>query len=210
VSENPWLAIPAADYEGHMGASGVDQLAPLRTIFAEVYARLRPSRAAVLGCSTGNGLDVIDASATTRLVGVDLNPDYLAVARARHPQLANVATWLCGRVEDCAIESASLDLIHAALLFEYVDPAVVVPRIAGWLAPGGVLSIVLQLPGGDATISETGFARLRALSDLLRLVPPEVVRDLATRAGLVELSAATIPVGRGKSLWAATFGRLAR
>jgi SAM-dependent methyltransferase len=210
VTDNPWLAIPAADYEGHMGASGVDQLAPLRTIFAGVYARLRPSRMALLGCGTGNGVDVVDAAVTTRFIGVDLNPDYLAIARERHPQLANVATWLCAPVEDCAVEAASLDLVHAALLFEYVDPAIVVPRIASWLAPGGELSIVLQLPGGDATISDTGFASLRALSGVLRLVPPDVLRDLATRSGLVELSAATIPIARGKSLWAATFGHPAR
>jgi SAM-dependent methyltransferase len=210
VADNPWLAIPAADYEGHMGASGVDQLAPSRTIFADVYARLRPSRVALLGCGTGNGVDVVDPGVTARFIGVDLNPDYLAIARARHPQLANVATWLCAPVEDCAIEGASLDLVHAALLFEYVDPAIVVPRIAGWLAPGGVLSVVLQLPGGDATISDTGFASLRTLSALLRLVQPDRLRDLAARAGLVELSAAAIPIARGKSLWAATFARAAR
>jgi SAM-dependent methyltransferase len=210
VADNPWLAIPAADYEGHMGAAGVDQLAPLRAIFADVYARVRPLRMALLGCGTGNGVDVVDARVTTHFIGVDLNPEYLAVARARHPQLAHVANWGCARVEDCEIERASLDLIHAALLFEYVEPAQVLPRIAGWLAPGGVLSVVLQLPGGDATISDTGFASLRALSGLLRLVSPDDLSRLAAGTGLTELTAATVPITRGKSLWTATFVRPAR
>jgi SAM-dependent methyltransferase len=210
VADNPWLAIPAADYEGHMGATGVDQLAPLRAIFADVYARVRPSRMALLGCGAGNGADVVDARITTTFIGVDLNPEYVALARARHPQLARVADWRCARVEDCELAAASLGLVHAALLFEYVDPALVLPRIAGWLAPGGVLSVVLQLPGGDATISDTGFASLHALSALFRLVSPDELRAHAAGSGLVEQSATAIAVARGKSLWAATFARPAR
>jgi len=207
MSDNPWLAIPAADYEGHMGAGGVDQLAPLRAVFADVYARVRPARVAVLGCGTGNGLDVVDAAVTRRFAGVDLNADYLAVARARTPRPAPDSAWICASVDTCDLEPAGFDLIHAALLFEYVDPSRVVPRIADWLAPGGVFSVVLQRSGGDATISDTGFASLRTLTGLLQLVAPERMRALAASAGLVELSATEIPLARDKSFWAATFRR---
>ena len=163
-TDNPWLAIPAADYEGHMGAGGVDQLAPLRAIFADLYARVRPARLAVLGCGPGNGLDVVDPAVTRRFAGVDLSADYLSLARERHPRLAPIATWICSSADRCDLEAAGFDLIHAALLLEYIDASAVVPRIAGWLAPGGVFSVVLQLPGGDARISATGFASLRTLS----------------------------------------------
>jgi len=207
MTDNPWLAIPAADYEGHMGAGGVDQLAPLRAAFADVYARVRPARVAVLGCGTGNGLDVVDAAVTRRFTGVDLNADYLAIARARTPRPAPDSVWICASVDTCDLEAAGFDLIHAALLFEYVDPSRVVPRIAGWLAPGGVFSVVLQRPGGDATISDTGFASVRALSGLLQLVAPERMRALAASAGLLEVSATEIPLARDKSFWAATFRR---
>ena len=81
------------------------------------------------------------------------------------------------------------------------------PRVAGWLAPGGVFSIVLQLPGGDARISATGFTSLQSLSGLMRLVDPDELRGLATRAGLVEQSSREVPLARGKSFWAATFSR---
>jgi SAM-dependent methyltransferase len=205
VTDNPWLAIPASDYEGHMGAAGVDQLGPLRATFADVYRDVRPARVAVLGCGTGNGLDVVDPAVTRRLVGVDLNPDYLSVARQRHPQLAPIATWLCASVDRSDLEPGGFDLIHAALLFEYVDPSAVLPRIAAWLAPRGVFSLVLQLPGGDAAISETGFASLRTLTGLMRLVAPDELRPMAARADLVERSSRTIPLSRGKSFWAATF-----
>jgi SAM-dependent methyltransferase len=140
TAANPWLAIPAADYEGHMGEAGVAQLGPLREIFQEVYREVRPRRVAVLGCGPGGGLDVIEASGTERFVGVDLNPEYLRVARQRHPRLESVAEWVCRPIEECQFEAASFDLIHAALLFEYVDPSVVLPQIGRWLAPRGVLS----------------------------------------------------------------------
>jgi SAM-dependent methyltransferase len=91
MADNPWLTIPAADYEGHMGPAGVGQLAPLQDIFARVYRELRPARVAVLGCGTGNGLDAIDPAVTERLVGVDLNPEYIALARRRHARLAKLA-----------------------------------------------------------------------------------------------------------------------
>jgi len=209
-ADNPWLTIPAADYEGHMGAAGVDQLAPLREIFADLYARVRPARLAVLGCGPGNGLDVVDPTVTRRFAGVDLNADYLSLARQRQARLGPIATWICASVESCDLEASGFDLIHAALLLEYVDPAAVLPRIAGSLAPGGVFSVVLQLPGGDGRISATGFATLQTLSGLMRLVDPADLRRLATGAGLVEQSSRAVPLARGKSFWAATFARPGR
>jgi len=95
------------------------------------------------------------------------------------------------------------------LLLEYLDPTAVLPRVAGWLAPGGVFSVVLQRPGGDARISATGFASLQTLTGLMRLVDPDDLRGLATRVGLVELASRDVPLARGKSFWAATFGRAA-
>lgn len=204
---NPWLEIPAADYEGHMGETGVDQLGPLREILARVYQEVRPRRVAVLGCGPGGGLEIVDPACTERLVGVDLNPDYLALARERHSRLEAIAEWKCVPVQQCDLPAATFDLIHAALMFEYVDPAEVLPAVARWLAPQGVLSVVLQLPGGDAPISDTGFSRLGLLSGLMQLVPPDRLCALAARVGLILRSSAEVPLARGKRFWTGTFAR---
>ena len=42
--QNPWLRIPARDYEGHMGPEGVDQQAALDQILGQVYAEVRPKQ----------------------------------------------------------------------------------------------------------------------------------------------------------------------
>jgi SAM-dependent methyltransferase len=78
---NPWLTVPASDYEGHMTAAG--QLPALSAIFRGVYLEQRPRRVTVLGCATGNGFEHIDPAMTEEVIGVDINAAYLEVARKR-------------------------------------------------------------------------------------------------------------------------------
>ena len=80
---NPWLTISAEDYEAHMASPEVGQLQVLNQLFKVVLEEHRPESMAVLGCSTGNGFEHIDPSTTRRVVGIDINPSYLAVARKR-------------------------------------------------------------------------------------------------------------------------------
>jgi hypothetical protein len=43
-SDNPWLSIPAADYEAHMASPEVGQLPFLNAVFMETLTKLRPSK----------------------------------------------------------------------------------------------------------------------------------------------------------------------
>ncbi|HLK93653.1 MAG TPA: class I SAM-dependent methyltransferase [Polyangia bacterium] len=207
---NPWLSIPAADYEGHMGPGGADQLAPLARIFGEVVGEARPPSVALLGCATGNGLEAIDPAVTSRVVGVDLNPEYLALARSRHGALGDRLDLRCADLLTCALEPAAFALVHAALVFEHLDPAALAPRIAGWLATGGLCSVVLQAAApGEAPppVSRTGFSSLEALSATMRLVsPPELTRLFAAH-GLGERRAWQVPLPHGKAFQVAIYDR---
>jgi hypothetical protein len=73
-SDNPWLSIPAADYEAHMASPEVGQLQFLNAVFKETLARQRPKSLLVPGCATGNGFEHIDFTVTRRIVAVDINP----------------------------------------------------------------------------------------------------------------------------------------
>jgi hypothetical protein len=53
---NPWLSIPAADYEAHMADPAVRQTPFLDAVFARALAAHRPQTVAILGCATGTGL----------------------------------------------------------------------------------------------------------------------------------------------------------
>lgn len=201
MTSNPWLAIPWQDYEGHMSCPAVGQLQLLSSLFAEALASYRPASVAILGCATGNGLEHVDPAVTRTVVGLDLNLAYLAVARRRFagtvPGLELVACNLSSF--DC--RSGSLDLVFAGLIFEYLDPRALVGRVAGWLAPQGVLVAVLQLPSETSgKVSETGYASLRLLDDAMTLIEPGDLQRAAEQAGLVATTARTHRTVSGKSL----------
>jgi SAM-dependent methyltransferase len=114
---NPWLALPLEDYAGHMGSEAVDQLVPLADLFAEALARLRPRSVAVLGVAGGNGLQHVDGTITSRVVGIDVNPGYLAVTRQRFPELRGLELACADLARDTLdVEPVAL---HAALVFEH-------------------------------------------------------------------------------------------
>lgn len=187
-----------------MGPGGVDELAALSTIFAKAYAARRPRRLAVLGVATGNGLEHVDVHLTGRIVGVDVNLTYLAVARQRQRRLGAALELLCGDVERTDLDEGRFDLVHAALLLEYVDLRVVVPRVASWLAPEGAFTVVLQLPGGP-DVRESHHPSVRALAERARLVPPQELRALAEAAGLVERRAFVVPLPTGRRYFTALY-----
>jgi SAM-dependent methyltransferase len=201
---NPWTVVSAADYEAHMGAAGVDQLAPLSQIFEEVYAATQPDRVLVLGCGTGNGLEHVNPKVTNRVVGVDVNLPFLGVARQRYFHLGPKLELYCSEAERFRSPPGSFDLVHVALLLEYVHPEVLVRRIAEWLADRGSCSVVLQLPGGEGP--EPPSRALRLIQKAMRLVPPAELEALFEQYRLARRRAWTVPLRGGRSFWAGVFG----
>jgi SAM-dependent methyltransferase len=204
TTPNPWTVVPAADYERHMGPQGVNQLAPLSAIFEEVYAAAQPDRLLLLGCATGNGLEHVNPAVTKRIVGVDVNLQYLGVARQRFIGLGARLELFCSEAERFRAAPASFDLVHAALLFEYLHPEPLVRRIAEWLAPQGTCSVVLQLPGGDGPVPPS--KTMQIISKAMRLVPPDDLTRLLEHYGLPLRRAKTVPLEHGKRFWVGVFG----
>jgi len=205
TTPNPWTVVPAADYERHMGPQGVDQRAPLSAIFEEVYAAAQPDRLLVLGCGTGDGLEHVNPAVTKRIVGVDVNLQYLGVARQRFIGLGARLELFCSEAERFRAAPASFDLVHAALLLEYLHPEPLVRRIAEWLVPQGTCSVVLQLPGGKGPDAPTKTMQL--IQKAMKLVPPDEVTRIFEHYGLPLRRAKTVPLKHGKSFWVGLFGR---
>ena len=202
---NPWTVVPAPDYERHMGPDGVDQLAPLSSAFQEAYLAAQPDRVLVLGCSTGNGLEHVNPAVTQRIVGVDVNLQYLGIARQRYFHLGPRLELFCSDAEKFRSPPATFDLVHAALLFEYLMPEPLVRRISEWLAPGGTCSVVLQLPGGDGPAAPT--RTMQIIEKAMKLVPPDELTRLFDHYGMPRRRASTVPLRFGKSFWVGVFGR---
>jgi SAM-dependent methyltransferase len=205
-ADNPWLRIPAADYEGHMDAVG--QTAALRQLFASVYGRVRPRRLAVLGCTTGADFGATDSAVTDVAVGVDINPEYLQVAGERLAAAGRNVHLVCGDVLTVELPEAPFDLVHVALLLEYVDPETLFRRFHDWVAPSGYVSIILQeeIPG-IAAVSTTRYKSLQTLAGAMSLRSAEQIAAVATGAGFVCESSRILELPSGKVLVLMLFER---
>src|SRR5450432_1441858 len=180
MERNPWLQIPADDYEAHMDAVG--QSAVLRVLFADAYAERRPRRVAVLGCTTGGDLEQVDPGVTEVVVGIDLNPDYLEIARRRSGALGSGLHLVRGDVLEAELSGGPFDLVHAALLLEYVEPAALFRRIHRWLTPDGICSVVTQEPtAGLPSVSPTEYESLQRLATCMTLRDADEIVHLASQ-----------------------------
>jgi SAM-dependent methyltransferase len=205
TTPNPWCIVPAADYERHMGPEGVDQLAPLSAFFQESYLGTQPDRVLLVGSATGNGLEHVDPGVTRRVVGLDVNLQYLGICRQRFFHLGPSLELYCTSVSAWRSPPQSFDLVHVALVFEYLHPEPLVAQLAGWLSDKGAVSVVLQLPGGEGPVP--ALKALELISRAQKLVPPDELTALFATHGLKLRRARILPLKFGKSFWCATFGR---
>ena len=205
---NPWLLVPANDYEGHMKLPEVGQSPVLASILREDLERLRPMSLAVFGCACGNGFEEIDSHVTVRVAGIDINPAYLAIARDRHASRLNRLDLIEADLLALEPPAEAFDLVHAALVFEYVDPAAAVDVLRHWVKPGGTLTVVLQLPSGSSTpVTSTRYESVRVLAPILKLVDPDVLAGLLTGRDFEESLSRVVPLPGGKAFHVSRWSR---
>ena len=109
-------------------------------------------------------------------------------------------------LESWSPADAAYDLIHCALVLEYVDPCRVLSQAARGLTPDGVVVIVLQLETCDVpAVTETRYESLRRLQPLMRLHSPDEIRAHARRAALLEVAAIRERLPTGKEFYVGRF-----
>ncbi len=198
---NPWLTIPAEDYEAHMASPEVGQFQALNQLFKTVLEEHRPESLAVLGCSTGNGFEHIDPTVTRRVLGIDINPSYLGVARTRFLDSLPMLELLEQDFTSASFAIHPVSLIFAALVFEYVGVGEALRSISRSLTPGGALVAALQLPSPTSTpVTKTRFESLEALAPIMNLVSPEEFSLVCFENGLRAVRQTRIPLEQGKEL----------
>ena len=197
---NPWLGIPAEDYVGHMSHPAVNQRPVLSRLMRQALEEARPRHFLVLGCSTGNGLEYVDPAVTRRVTVVDINAVYLQQLADRFPNPDFDLQIHCSDLNETVLETNAFDLIHAALVFEYVEWRQLVPRLAAALTKRGVLSVVAQRPSATKpAVTATEFTSLLSLEPLFRFVNPGDLISTARAARLTLDLRRTVPLPGGKS-----------
>ena len=197
---NPWLKIPATDYEAHMSLPEVAQTQALNALLFSALTEYAPASLAVFGCTTGNGFEHIDTSQTRRVVGVDINHEYLLILKNRFgrkiPYLQTIEADFTN--SDFQIERVSM--VFAGLVFEYVSIRAALLSIERCMLPGGILVAVLQLTSAEsAPVTATQYRSLELLTPLMHLVSPDEFSDACISIGLRELKTESFPLKMGKA-----------
>ena len=180
--KNPWLNISPEDYEGHMSSSNVGQLEALSKIFGSVIQKIHPKSIMILGSSTGNGFEHLTGE--EKIIGVDINPVYLDQCKNRFAEKLPNMELICADLDSFDYTGEKLDLIHAALIFEYVDVEKLLSKIFCWLKQERIFSAVIQMESRtSAAISENEFSSLKILEPIHNLVSPDLFISKSCEAG---------------------------
>ncbi|MDA8146892.1 MAG: class I SAM-dependent methyltransferase [Thermaerobacter sp.] len=195
-----------ADYEGHMSLPEIAQAQMIADHFEALLREHAPPSLAFIGCAGGNGFDRIDPAVTTRVVGVDINPAYIAATRSRHAERLPGLELYSGDIQYPAVSFDPVDFIYAALVLEYCQVAQTLGRLTLQLAPGGVLSLLLQLPCPDlAPFSPSPFSSLELLMPSHRLKSPAEVQAAAESLGLRLISSDRLALPSSKHFLSLSF-----
>jgi hypothetical protein len=196
---NPWLQIPLEDYEEHMALPSIGQAQMLADQFERLVEQYRPASVAIVGCAGGNGLERIETGTIERIVAVDINPAYIEAVRQRHGQRFARFEPYCADLQSEALNFGPVDMIYAALLFEYVDAVSTLTTLKRNCRSGGMLATVLQLSHAEqAAISPSPYSSLSSLASVMRLVAPADLRNAAEAVGFVLEESQTLTLPSGK------------
>ncbi len=206
---NPWLDVPLEDYEAHMSAPQVGQLRALAELFEAALGRCRPASVAVLGVAGGNGLERLEPAVTTRIVGVDINPAYLAAVRQRFQAKLPLALH-CLDLSVEAVPEPPVKMVHAALIFEHAGTGGCLDAALALVAPGGYFSTVLQICLGNAGpgVGLTPYPSVQKLGEHFRLVEPAELRARIEPRGFKLQHEDRRALPDGKGFWLGIFRRV--
>lgn len=199
---NPWLRIPASDYEAHMALPEVAQAKVLSNLMASALTEYTPMSLAVIGCTTGNGFEHINTARTRRVVGIDINPDYLKILKTRFDSRIPHLELIKADITASDFWTDPVSMVFAGLVFEYVDVLCALRSIFRCLAARGIFLAVLQKTSAESTpVTATRYKSLELLSPIMNLVSPMEFSNICGRVGFQEIKTDTISLKKGKSFF---------
>lgn len=191
-----------------MDSAGVQQLSALSELFKHALDLCLPESVAVLGVAGGNGLEQIDSTVTKRILGIDINQNYLDQVQRRFAELSGLELY-CHDLVERSFNLNPVALVHAALIFEHVELDSALDNALSLVAPEGALSVVLQLPSEDEqAVSSTGYVSMQKLKQDFSLIEISEFQRLLGQKGfrLVRQTKRLLPAG--KALWLGIFTRI--
>lgn len=205
---NPWLEIPLADYEAHMALPSIGQARLIADQLEALVGRFRPHSVGIVGCAGGNGLDRLAGTGVSRVVGVDLNPEYIEQTRERYTGRFPSLELYIADIQTAASLFEPVDFLFVALVLEYVDVDRTMSALRRHCKNDGVLAVISQLPHETMKeVSPSPYTTLSRLAPVMHLISPQELQLRAGHAGFYPEHSSTISSPGGKHFSVDTFRR---
>ena len=130
---------------------------------------------------------------------MDINPSYIASASARYQgKIPGLELYLAD-IQSGPLAFGPVDLIYAALVFEYVSLSAALSNLSRVCRPGGRLVSVLQQPSPQVhALRPHHIGASRSLRRSCSLIPPTEFAECAAKFGFALESEKTLVLGLGK------------
>jgi hypothetical protein len=185
-------------YEAHMGLDGVEQLQALESITRDQLAAFPIQSVAILGIAGGNGLSHIP-DCVRRIVGFDINQDYLDVCRERYGDMGDRLELRCADLSRDGAHVPRVDLVLANLFVEYVG----INQFSGLMQACGAqtVSCAVQVNTEAQFVSDSPYALLFSkIEELHRDIEPRQLNDAMEKVGYRKLQEIKYDLPNGKYL----------
>jgi L-amino acid N-acyltransferase YncA/2-polyprenyl-3-methyl-5-hydroxy-6-metoxy-1,4-benzoquinol methylase len=152
-------------------------------------AELRPGET-VLDLGSGAGLDLLLSARrvgpTGRVIGLDMTPEMVELARRTTAEAGNVEVRL-GPIEDIPLPGSSVDVVISNCVLNLsADKGAVLREVARVLRPGGRLGIS-DLVAADGADAQQVAAAAAGIGAGVRPLTESAYRELLGAAGLVDI-----------------------
>jgi len=183
AASNPWLYIPLEDYERHMSHELVGQSTLLNSLTKKYLENIKPQGAIFLGIAGGNGLENIDNHITKRVIGIDINQEYLDTAFKRYHQTITSLQLINLDIVKNSEKIFEADFIWAALIAEYTGIDKVLEFSRNNICAGGHLIFSIQSNNNKPSVSSTGIESVKKAGELFSAVNPEELLRKSEKSG---------------------------
>ncbi|HEU5292336.1 MAG TPA: hypothetical protein VFU05_16930, partial [Cyclobacteriaceae bacterium] len=172
-THNPWLEIPLDDYEKHMSHGSVGQLSLLNSLTKKYLSKIKPATCVFIGIAGGNGLEHIDNKISKRVIGIDINQDYLDATFKRYHVKIRSLELLKLDVSKHTVKICNSDFIWAGLIMEYIGIDTCLEFSRNNLSAGGHLIVTIQLNNNLKSVSPTGIESVKKAGLIFKDIDPD-------------------------------------
>ena len=202
---NPWKEIPYSDYESHMIEIGQAQI--LNALTKYCLDKYLPEKFALLGCTTGNGLEHVNSEFTKVVYAIDINQNYLKKAKENFvDKITNLETINID-IQNEELKIKDIDLFFVGLVLEYVEPEKTLKKIINTLNHKGTLFIVIQRNYQTSFVSKTKYKSLEKLAEISKEVNENVIDRFITSENLLLIKREELHLTENKSFITLEYNR---